>query len=97
MAHYILLISWTEQGIKAVKDAPKRADLARTVAKRFGCELKDLYMTIGPYDLVAMVEAPDDAALARFVLAVGSTGNIRTTTLKAFAEDDYRQIIGDLP
>ena len=97
MAQYILLINWTEQGIKAIKDAPKRADQARTVARRFGCEMKALYMTIGAYDLVALVEAPDDAAVAKFILANTSTGNVRTTTLPAFAEDQYRAIIGDLP
>ena len=97
MATYILLINWTEQGIMAIKEAPKRADLARAVAKRFGCELKDLYMTIGSYDLVALLEAPDDAAMATFVLAVASTGNVRTTTLKAFPEASYREIIAALP
>ena len=97
MATYILLINWTEQGIKSVKESPKRADLARAVATRLGCELKDIYMTIGSYDLVALLEAPDDAAMAKFVLAAAATGNIRTTTLKAFPEASYREIIAALP
>jgi uncharacterized protein with GYD domain len=58
--------------------------------------MKDFYMTIGPYDMVAMVEAPDDEAMAKFGLALGSGGNVRTTTLKAFSEDAYRRIIGAL-
>ena len=96
MAKYIALINWTDQGIKTVKESPKRADLARAIAKKLGCELKKIYLTIGSYDLVAIVEAPDDEAMAKFLLSVGSAGNIRTTTLKAFSEDSYRRIFGSL-
>lgn len=96
MAKYVMLINWTDQGIKNVKDSPKRADTARAVAKKLGCELKKIYMTIGAYDLVAILEAPDDEAAAKFVLNVASTGNVRTTTLKAFSEESYRRIVGSL-
>jgi uncharacterized protein with GYD domain len=96
MAKYITLVNWTDQGIKSVKDSAKRLDAARALAKKLGCEMKDFYMTIGPYDMVAMVEAPDDEAMAKFGLALGSGGNVRTTTLKAFSEDAYRRIIGAL-
>ena len=68
MAKYISLINWTDQGIKSIKDSPKRADTARAVAKKLGCELKKFYLTLGSYDLVAIVEAPDDEAAAKFVL-----------------------------
>lgn len=96
MAKYITLINWTEQGIKNVKDSPKRLDGVRELAKKHGCELKDTYLTIGAYDLVAVVEAPDDEAAAKLLLTIGSAGNVRTTTLKAFPEDAYRRIIGSL-
>jgi uncharacterized protein with GYD domain len=96
MAHYILLTNWTEQGVKGVKDSPKRLDAARALAKKMGCEMRDFYMTMGKYDMVAMVEAPDDAAMAKFGLTLASSGNIRTTTLKAFSEADYRKITGAL-
>jgi uncharacterized protein with GYD domain len=96
MATYILLINWTDQGIRSVKDSPKRLDAARELARTAGCELRDFYMTIGAYDMVALLDAPSDEAAARFVLSAASPGNIRTTTLKAFSEDAYRKLLGAL-
>jgi len=94
MSKYILLMNWTDQGIKNVKESPNRLDAAREAAKKFGCEMHDFSMTIGPYDGLVHVEAPDDEALAEFVLSLGSGGDVRTTTLKAFSEDAFRRIIG---
>jgi uncharacterized protein with GYD domain len=96
MAKYIALLNWTEQGIKTVKDSPKRVDSVRALAKKNGCEMQDIYLTIGAYDMVAIVEAPDDEAAAKLLLTIGSTGNVRSTTLKAFPEDAFRKIIGSL-
>lgn len=96
MAEYILLMNWTEQGIRKVKDSPKRLDAARKVAKSCGAKLGDFYMTIGKHDMVAHLTAPDDAAAAKFVLSVAGGGNVRTTTLKAFTEAAYRKVIGSL-
>jgi uncharacterized protein with GYD domain len=96
MAKYILLINWTDQGVKAVKDSPKRLDAARKLAETAGAKLGDFYMTMGGYDMVAHVDAPDDATLAKFVLHLAGGGNVRTQTLKAFSEDEYRKILGAL-
>ncbi len=96
MGIYIALTNWTEQGIKSIKDSPGRVDGARALAKKYGCEMTHFFMTIGPYDMVAMLEAPDDDSAAEFMLALSSSGNIRTTTLKAFSEDAYRKIIAGL-
>ena len=96
MAHYIMLTNWTEQGIKNVKESPKRLDAGRALAKKLGCEIVDFYMTTGAHDMVLMLEAPDDEAAAKFALSLGSAGNVRTTTLKAFSEQSYRSIIGSL-
>jgi len=96
MAKYIALTNWTDQGIKNVKDSPSRVDAARDMAKKFGCEMQDFYMTIGAYDMVVTIEAPDDEAVAKFALSLAKAGNVRTTTLKAFSEDSYREIIGAL-
>lgn len=96
MARYIMLLNWTDQGIKSVKESPKRLDAARDLAKKMGCEIRDFYMTTGTYDMVTVAEAPDDDALAKLILTLGMAGNIRTTTLKAFPEDAYRKIIGAL-
>ncbi|HEX5795007.1 MAG TPA: GYD domain-containing protein [Geminicoccaceae bacterium] len=93
MASYILLTQWTDQGIKNAKGAPKRQQDAREMAKKFGVEWKSVYMTMGAYDFVMTIEAPDDAAVAKFVLSLCALGNVRTTTLKAFTETEYRAII----
>ena len=97
MSTYIMLLDYTDQGIRNIKEAPKRADAARDLAKRCGAEVKDVYMTIGSHDLVALLEAPGDEAIAKFALSIGALGNVRTTTLKAFGEREYRSIIESLP
>ncbi len=97
MAKYVTLLNWTDQGIKGIKDSPKRLDAGKALAKKLGGELKKFYMTIGSHDMVCITEFPNDAAAATFALSLGSGGAIRTTTLKAFSEDDYRAIIKGLP
>lgn len=96
MATYIALINWTEKGIKEVKDSPGRADKARALAKKLGGDMKEVYLTMGSYDLVVTIEMPSDEAMAQFALTVGSGGHIRTTTLKAFDEATYRKLVGSV-
>ena len=96
MAKYIILTSWTDQGVKNVKDSPARLDAARALAKKMGCTLGDFYMTAGATDMVILAEAPDDETLAKFNLTLAMGGNVRTTTMKAFSEAEYRKIIGGL-
>ena len=96
MARYIALVNWTDQGVKNIKDSAKRVDAARDLAKKLGCTMGDFFMTIGPYDMVVMLDAPDDEAAARFNLTLASGGNVRTTTLKALSEDSYRKIVASL-
>ena len=96
MATYLMLLNWTDQGIKNVKESPKRLDAAKKLAKDSGGEFKTFYMTQGSFDLAVVVEMPNDEKLAGFVLKLGSLGNVRTTTLKAYSEDEYRRIIGSL-
>ena len=93
MSKYILLLNWTEQGIKSVKESPSRYDTAKELAKTLGCTLESIYLTFGPYDQVVMLEAPNDEAAATFNLRVTSLGNVRGLTLKAFEEQEYRRII----
>ena len=94
MATYIMLTNWTDQGIRGIKDSPSRLDTAKKVLKGLGGEFKAFYMTMGEYDMVAIYDAPDDAAAAKFALMLAKQGNVRTKTLKAFSETDYRQIVG---
>ncbi|MGH6855584.1 MAG: GYD domain-containing protein [Aestuariivirga sp.] len=96
MARYILLLNWTDQGIKNVRESVKRLDAARELARKLKCEIRDFYMTMGAYDLVVIAEAPDDETMAKFNLTLAMGGNVRTTTLTAFSEDAYRRIIGGL-
>lgn len=96
MARYIVLANWTDQGIKNVKDSPGRVDAAREMAKSLGCTMGDFYMTAGVADLVFMVDAPDDETMARFSLTLASKGNVRTTSMKALTEDQYRKIAGSV-
>ena len=96
MVTYLMLLNWTDQGIKNVKDSPKRLDGVKKLAKDLGGEVKFFYMTLGAYDLVLIVEMPNNDKLASFCLKLGSFGNVRSTTLRAYAEEDYRRIISGL-
>lgn len=96
MTTYIMLATWTEQGINQVKDAPRRLDAAKRLLKDMGGEMKSFYLTMGDIDMVAIYEASDDAVAARFSLQLGQLGSVRTRTLKAFPEAAYREIIASL-
>ncbi len=96
MVTYVMLLNWTDQGIRNVKDSPKRLDAVKKLAKEMGGEVKSFYMTLGVYDVVLIVEMPNNDKLASFALKLGSLGNMRSTTLKAFPEDDYRRIMAGL-
>jgi uncharacterized protein with GYD domain len=96
MATYICLANWTQKGIESIKEGPDRLDAAREVLEEQGITLRDFYMTVGQYDFAFTLEASDAAAVAKSLLAIAQAGNIRTTTLRAFSEDEYREIIGSL-
>ena len=96
MPSYLSLVNWTEQGIKNVKDSPRRLDQVKHKIEQAGGRVIFFYMTMGQYDLVTVFELPDDQAAAKAALQLGMGGNVRTTTLKAFTEEEYRGIIGKL-
>ncbi|AYG59709.1 GYD domain-containing protein [Rhizobium jaguaris] len=96
MTTYIVLFNWTDQGVRSVKESPKRLDAAKKQLGDMGGSFKQFFLTMGEYDMVAVCEAPDDAVMARFGLSVGMLGNVRTQTLKAFPEAAYREIIASL-
>jgi len=93
MATYVSLINWTDQGVRTFKETVDRAQAAQQLAGRFGVNLKEIYWTIGPYDIVAVSEASDDESATAFALALASQGNVRTTTLRGFSADEMRSII----
>ena len=97
MATYVSLIRFTRQGITTIKDGPARLDAGKQTFKAFGSELTAFYLTMGRYDIIAISEAPDDAAASKVALAIGSAGNVTTETLRAFTEHEYREIVAALP
>jgi uncharacterized protein with GYD domain len=97
MPTYISMLRYTQQGIGNIKSAPARIDAAKEAYKKAGGELKAIYLTMGQYDLVVITELPNDDAVARMALALGAQGNIRTETMRAFTEAEFRKIAGSLP
>ncbi len=97
MATYIMLFRFTEQGIKNIKESPARVEAAKQAFRDMGAEVKEFYLVMGQYDTVFILEAPDDETVAKIALAISSLGNVRTETLRAFTEDEYRKIIAALP
>ena len=94
MATYIVLANFTEQGIRNVKDTTKRADAFKEVARSVGATVKDIYWTLGQFDIVATVEAPDDMAVTALGLTLGKSGNVRTQTLRAFSPAEMTSVLG---
>ena len=97
MPTYINLVRWTQKGLENIKEAPSRLDMAKEVYKAMGAELKEMYLVMGEYDMVVISEAPDDQTMAKLLLSIGSKGSSRGETLRAFTEDEYREIIAALP
>jgi uncharacterized protein with GYD domain len=97
MPTFILSLSWTDQGIRAVKDAPKRSKAAQELAKKMGVEIKQLFLTSGDSDFIVIVEAPSGDNVAKFALATGSLGNVRTRTVRAWTEPEFHKLLSELP
>jgi uncharacterized protein with GYD domain len=96
MATYIALLNYTDQGIKTIAGAPERVIAVRKVLEDLGGRLHGYRLTLGEYDAVVTIEAPDDETYATFVLKIAAQGNLRTTTLKAFSEEETFRILGNL-
>ena len=88
-----MLATFTEQGIRNVRETTKRADVFRELAKTFGASVKDIYWTLGRYDIICTIEAPDDVSATALGLTLGKSGNLRTETLRAFSYDDMGAIL----
>jgi uncharacterized protein with GYD domain len=97
MPTFILSLNWTEQGIRSVKDAPKRAEASKELAKNVGVEIKQVYLTTGEDDLLVIVDAPNGDNVTKFALALGAQGNVRTRTSRAWPESEFQKLISELP
>ena len=95
--HFIASLSWTDQGIRHVKESPKRSEAARKLAKKFGIEIKELYLTSGDADIIVILETPNGDNVAKFAMAVGAQGNVRTRTVRAWTQAEMQKMISELP
>jgi uncharacterized protein with GYD domain len=93
MPHYVVLVNWTDQGVKNVRETIQRVEAADALEQKHGLRLVQVYWTVGPYDIVAIGEAPDDESATAFALELGSAGNVRTTTLRAYNREEMSGII----
>lgn len=96
MVTYIALANFTDQGIGSIKETTKRADAVKEMGKKFGVNMRDIFWTLGQYDLVTICEAADDASITAFGLALGSAGNVRMQTLRAFTKDEMNGILAKM-
>jgi uncharacterized protein with GYD domain len=94
MATFIVLASFTDQGIRAVKETSKRAEAFKEMAKKMGVTIKDMYWTLGQYDIVTVCEAPDDETLTALSLSVAARGFVRTQSLRAFSQAELGGVLG---
>ena len=94
---FIMSLNFTDQGIKGIKEAPKRAQAAKDLAKKCGAEVKSVYLTTGDADLVVMLEAPGGENAVKFAMALGALGNARSRTARAWTESEYQKLVSELP
>jgi len=97
MLTFMLSLNWTDQGVRGVKDAPKRAQASRDLAKKVGVEIKQIYLTSGDADLVFIIDAPNGDNVAKFALALSTLGNLRTRTARAWPEAEFMKLVSELP
>jgi uncharacterized protein with GYD domain len=93
MPTYAVLMNWTDQGIRTARETVQRRDRADALAQKYGARIEQVYWTIGSYDIVSILEAPDDESATAMLLELGSQGNLRTTTLRAYGHDEMQGII----
>jgi uncharacterized protein with GYD domain len=93
MATYIMLNTFTDQGIRGIRETTNRADAVRDLAKKMGVSVREIYWTMGQYDSVALFDAPDEATITAFALALGQSGNVRTQLLRAFNREEMRAVL----
>lgn len=97
MATFITTIKFTQQGIKGISETTKRAEMLKAAAKNLSVDVRDIYWTMGDYDGVVIMDAPDDEAVTSLLLHLGSLGNVHTTTVRAFTAEEMDKILAKLP
>ncbi len=97
MPTYVSLLNWTDQGIRKVKETTKRAEAFQALAQKSKVRVREIHWTMGRYDVVVVMEAPDDLAISRLMLALGTLGNVKTETLRAYSAKEMAEILKGLP
>jgi uncharacterized protein with GYD domain len=97
MPTFIAMLSWTDQGIRSLKDTPKRVQAARETGKKVGVEIKQVFLTSGEFDILAVLEAPHYDNVAKYAMAAGLQGNVRSRTIRAWPEAEMLKLISELP
>ena len=97
MPTFMVSLNWTDQGVRTVKDAPKRAQASRELAKKVGVEIQQVYLTSGEDGVLIIVDSPNGDNVAKFALALGSQGNVRTRTARAWPVSEFQKLISELP
>jgi uncharacterized protein with GYD domain len=97
MPTFMLSLNFTDQGIRGIKDAPKRVQAARDLAKKVGVEIKQVYLSAGDSDLLVFLDTPNGDNVAKFALALGSVGNVHTRTARVWPEAEFLKIVSELP
>ncbi|MFA5516751.1 MAG: GYD domain-containing protein [Desulfuromonadales bacterium] len=97
MAHYLMLFQFTQQGVGKIKESPQRVEAAKDLARQLGGEVKAFYALMGEYDTVFIVHAPSDEVVTRIAMAISSHGYVRTTTMRAFSEEEFRELVREIP
>ncbi len=97
MAKFISLVKYTAKGIENIKESPNRLDAVKQLFEHMGASVESFYLTMGSYDIVLIVDAPNSETAAKIILAITSGGSVTTETLTAFSEEEYRKIISELP
>lgn len=93
MPRYIALVSFTDQGIRDIKNSVKRADVVKKIAAKHKVKIRDIHWTMGRYDIVVLFDAPSDAAMSAFTLENAQRGNVRTETFRAYTREEFANII----
>lgn len=94
---FIASVNWTDEGIRNIKDSPKRAQAANDIAKKVGVEIKELFLTSGDTDMVVILQTENGDNVAKFAMAVGALGNVRTRTVRAWTASEMTKLISELP
>ena len=97
MATYVTLARYTDQGMRGIKESPARVEAIKKLVADHGGEIKAFYLTLGEYDMLVVIDAPNDNVVAKLLLTVGADGNTRTTTFRAYSEEEFGRVVKSLP